>query len=114
MEKAMPEEVAEAFFSDLYGGPHHIPSKLKRFGLGWAVIFHGDLASYDGDMLTRLVFMAHDHCVRASVQSGRGGRGMIAIHPRIRAGRLMQRHPTLEEAVEQWRKFHKPIEEETE
>ena len=64
----MNKEQAIDFFAELFGGEHHIPrSWVKEFGLGWAVIYDGDFATFDAGMLTRLVFLAHDRCIRAEV-----------------------------------------------
>ena len=80
---------AEDFLSDFYLGKHHIPSKIHEF-----------------DDLTRLVFLAHDRCVR--VEIGNSGPGMIKIiiHKRHhRDGQpSYERHPTIETALKTWRK----------
>jgi hypothetical protein len=57
-------------------------------------------STYDFDYLTRLVFLAHEFCVRVSVCQS--GRGMIKIqfHERKnRTGGMWERHPTLDHAV---------------
>lgn len=100
----MPEAEAREFFAAFFFGEHHIPGKLKPAGWGWSVTYLGELASFDFDGLTRLVFLAHDRCVRVSVSSAGPRRVCIMIHPRAREGGMSQRHPTLEHAIALFRK----------
>lgn len=96
---------AVAFFSELYGGAHHIPgpsyngaANVRPCGHGWYVNSSADLATFDGSTLTRLVLLAHARCVRAEVSPAMRYL-RIAIHPRVREGGGMRRHPTIEEAI---------------
>lgn len=101
----MTKEQAVKFFSLLYRGRHHIPGEIKKWGPGWQVNHPGELASYDFDDLTRLVFLAHDYCARASVQSSGPGMIRVVIHQRdCRTGATHDRHPTIEDALTTWRK----------
>lgn len=96
-------EEATQFFSDFYFGEHHIPGyKPKEFGYGWSVNHdRGDLATFDYNQLTRLVFMAHERCIRVSVEAVRNGIIRIAIWKRSgREGSIDMRHPTIEKALE--------------
>lgn len=101
----LTEQEAIQFFSDFYGGQHHIPGyKPKQFGLGWCVNHdRGDLATYDFTGLTRLVLMGHDRCIRVSLQAKRNGIIEIAIHKREREGSMDRRHPTIEKAIDNFR-----------
>lgn len=55
----------------------------------------GDLSTYDGDELTRLVIAAHKYCCRVSI-STKARHMVIRVHPRDPEGaRLHQRHPRL-------------------
>jgi hypothetical protein len=99
------------FFATIFGGVHHIPGpkhgrdNVREWGEGWYVINSGDLATFDGDVLTRLVILAHDRLVRVSVSSA-GMRQRIEIHQRTaRTGSVWDRHPTIETAIENWRKY---------
>lgn len=70
------------------------------------VVYAGNgLATFDFDSLTRFVIMAHDECIRFGVEPvsfryfrltffNRGGR----------EGPMYSRHPTLEQAIEDFRK----------
>ncbi len=112
MPNQMPHEEAVAFFSAFYGGEHHFPHKIKDWGTGWSMLHRADLSTYDFDALTRLVFMAHDRCVRVEVSHVNMSYLRIAIHKRRRSdGRMYEVHPTLAEAIEAWRE-HNPIAEE--
>ena len=104
-EKPMSLGTAKVFFAKLFGGEHNIPVKVQRCGFGWCMYLHRTMATYDGDMLTRLVFLAHDDMIRVEI-SGAGGQNFrLAIHPRIcrEGGRFYERHPTIEAALDRWR-----------
>jgi hypothetical protein len=100
---------AKIFFSAFYLGAHHIPkSGLKPIGEGWYVSHPADLATFDADDLTRLVFLAHDMCFRVSVQPGGALRVKICIWKRAgRTGRMYQRHPDINKALEVWQKVRR-------
>lgn len=99
---------ATDFFAEFYRGAHHIPAyKPKPFGYGFCVNHdRGDLASFDFCQLTMLVVMAHDKCIRVSVDAARNGIIKIAIWKRKREGSMSERHPTLEDAVKTIREFN--------
>ena len=45
---SLTENEANDFFAEFYGGAHHIPGQVKRFGEGWTVNHdRGDLSTYD-------------------------------------------------------------------
>lgn len=104
--KHLTKEEATAFFAELYGGEHHIPKHtVHPFGLGWMVKHdRGDLATYDYNDLTKLVFMAHEKCIRVGISPLSKGTLEIAIWKRQREGGMSERHPTLEQAIESFRK----------
>jgi hypothetical protein len=107
MSEELTQEEATAFFAELYMGEHHIPAEIKKWGPAWCINDHGDLSTYDFNMLTRLVFLAHDKCYRASVMNSGPRMVKIAIWKRKqREGNICERHPTIEEALEKWRKRH--------
>jgi hypothetical protein len=95
----LSKEDATTFFSILFGGEHHIPGNLKEAGYGWTVCYRGDLATYDFSMLTRLVVLAHECCMRAYVMQGGPGSIKIGVNRRMREGSMSQRHPTLEDNI---------------
>jgi hypothetical protein len=65
-----------------------------------------DLASYDGDALTRLVFAAHDRCCRVQAEPSAPNRLCVQVEPRTRGGDIAHRHPTLDAALAGWREQH--------
>lgn len=95
----LSKEDATTFFSILFGGEHHIPGKLKEFGYGWSVVYRGDFATFDYNMLTRLVVLSHDSCIRASIHQGGPGSIKITLWRRQREGSMSERHPTMEDHV---------------
>lgn len=61
------------------------------------------LATWDFDHLTRLVIAAHDECVRIDLDPRGPGYMRILMHPRQREGAMATRHPTIEQAIENYR-----------
>ena len=56
-----------AFLSRLFGGFHHCP-RIRERRYGVACSPYGDkMSTWDSNLLTKLVVMAHDNCVRASI-----------------------------------------------
>lgn len=95
-----PYQAAIKILSRAYRGGHHIPAKVHDKGLYACVDINSDLATYDGDLLTRLVVLAHDECVRLEIQPSGPGKVKLLFHPRkTRNGRLSQCHPTIEQAI---------------
>lgn len=100
-----------AFLLEEWTGIHHIEvSALKK--ADWSSkhnvhIWTGrSLSTFDFDDLTRLVFLAHDHCIRVEIDV-HGPRMLgLSFHPRVRDGSIMVRHPTIEQAVASWRERH--------
>lgn len=109
-DQTMTLEQATDFFAEAFLGKHHIPSEVRPWCGGWKVnAFAGDLglSTYDADMLTRLVFLAHDRCIRLSVRQGGPQAVAIVIHQRdTRTGSINHLHPTLDQALANWRMFH--------
>lgn len=97
----------------LYRGAHHIPRGLDTYD--WTLKKHGlqvlwssrgaTMSSTDFDELTRLVFLAHDLCIRVEV-GARGMYGCLWLCPReasdLAVG-VWEAHPTLEKAYALWR-----------
>jgi hypothetical protein len=113
MKTELTHKNAVEFFAELFHGEHHIPAPgyegahgVREYGPGsWYVNFHGDLSTFDFDRLTALVFLAHDRCVRASVMSSGPRMVKIVIWNRDgRTGEMWSQHPTIETALERWRK----------
>lgn len=78
------------------GGWHHLP-KVHPFGEGVAINWAGDLSTFDGDGLTRLVLLAHEHAVRIEIASSGPRLVKIIAHRRSHdAPKYYQRHPDLQ------------------
>lgn len=109
--RRLTREAAVAFFAALYRGEHHIPApghygahgvRLLDGSDAYYVNQYDELASYDYDMLTRLVLLAHEYAVRVDVDA-RGRYLRITIHGRLRDGLMHERHPTIEQAIATFR-----------
>lgn len=73
---------------------------LRRFGLrGAAVATRRDLATFDGDALTRMVIVAHELCCRVEVRPHNPGHLLVCLWERDREGGMSERHPTIEQAI---------------
>ena len=101
--------------SDCFGGAHHVP-RLRKCGHGIKVsVYSGSLSTFDFDLLTRLVFLAHDRCVRVEIVSSGPGRVGIMLHRRRgRDGDIFERHPSLDDAIADHRRSfpdHLPLPE---
>lgn len=80
-----------------WGNDRHTPFVVNAYGRGFA--------SWDSSYLTRLVIGAHDEMIRVEI-SPRSFRYLaIDMWPRrAREGSMFERHPTIEEAVKQYRR----------
>jgi len=103
-------ETGADLLADLLAGLHHLDDAT---GVDWADTHHievrlawKELASFDGNLLTRLVFLAHDRCVRVSVRPRSHHALTLMFHPRERTGGIWARHPTLEDAVAEHRQWY--------
>lgn len=92
------------------GGLHHLDHEAAKQAKWNDTLYieiewrHDEFASYDNSLLTRLVFLAHDTCIRISIQPCTIGMLRVMFHPRKgRDGDFSRRHPTLEQAVAEWR-----------
>ena len=91
---------------DLMGGEHHITGKVKECSpWGIQTTISTDFASYDFAELTKLVVLAHDRGIRASLSPLNMQYMRLVLDARQgRQGRFWQRHPTLEGHAEALRK----------
>ena len=99
---------AKSFFGALFGGAHHIPSAIRDKGGGrWSVSARAagaGLATFDSDMLTQLVLLAHERSIRAAIFPSGPGRVRISITQRDRgSASCMSGHATIEEAIVRFR-----------
>ena len=81
-------------------GEHHL-GKVYHWGNGLRMQWHGELATFDGDELTRLVLLAHQHLCRCSVSSSGPYKVRIQVFARKPEGDTYSRHPGLSDLVSQ-------------
>lgn len=91
--------------AELFCGFHHLPGMPKEWGKGVRLDHRPQwLSAFDFDKLTRLVFLAHDRCIRVEIEGSGPGMIKIVLHKRhAREGRIFERHPTIEQALATWR-----------
>lgn len=91
---------AREFLGEVFCGYHHIPSEIKQWGEGWYIWTKRNLATFDSDLLTRLVVIGHDEMFRVEIES-HGFHGVkIIVHKReARTGQIFKRHPTIESHI---------------
>jgi hypothetical protein len=96
----------------MYSGLHHCDDVLRRTTEEtwtnplWVelTVDCSDWATFDFADLTRLVVIAHDMCIRISIQPTSRHRMRVMLHPRAgREGDMCRRHPTIEEAIKTMR-----------
>lgn len=97
-------EAVAALWHDALGQLYRLDGAERRVDWGnpyVIVIKWGfrDLSTFDGGILTRLVFLAHDRAIRVEVQPSSHRYVTLLFHQRGREGGQSHRHPTLEEAV---------------
>ena len=95
------------------GGLHHIDQRAAKAANWSDTLFvsmdwrYPNLGTFDGDVLTRLVFLAHDLCIRIEIDARKAGVPTLMFHPRrCREGGFSARHPHLADAVRVWRESH--------
>lgn len=90
-----------------WGGLHHFDSCVMSRA-DWTndsfikISLRMNLATFDGNALTRLVFLAHDHCIRVSIVPCNMQFLSIMFHPRKREGGFAERHPTIHDVYKEW------------
>jgi len=93
--------------AQVFGGHHHLTG-VKEFGDGVCISHYGDLSTYDFNHLTQLVLMAHARFIRVEVMQGGPRSVKIAAwkrQPRQDGDRQHQRHPGIEELIEEAKKW---------
>lgn len=87
---------------------YNIPRQTRRSDFTSSdrveVMWDRELSTFDFDALTQLVIRCHDACVRLTVLPASPKTMRLMFHPRLgREGSMYERHPTIEQAVEQVR-----------
>lgn len=96
---------AKEFFGKLVGGSHHVYDQhLKEYGQGWRFTYWNDLSTYDFNVLTKFVILCHDQCVRGQIAGKNSKEVYLIIHQRhTREGDMTRKHPTMEDAINNFR-----------
>lgn len=94
--------------AEVWGGFHHVHGQIHKWGPGIKInTWNPRLATYDFDGLTRLVLLAHDNMIRVEVIPSGPRMVGLSLHKRHkRDGSMFERHPTIEAALEQHRKYY--------
>ena len=101
MTAPMTREQAQTIFAELYRGTHRMHAPMRQDGTGvFSTLHAGELATFDDDMLTRLVLIAHRWAARCWVTSA-GPRGIrIWVQARDRASKdISHGHPPIALAI---------------
>lgn len=92
-------EKIELFIDYVFGGRHHTKS-VEFNQVCYYIKFWSDLATWDGNKLTKIVVAAHDLGLRVDAEPN-GMRGMrLMVHNRTQRDSIMRGHPTLEQHLE--------------
>lgn len=93
----------------IYNAPIHWDSVDWNVGGGISVLWWGhELATFDFDALTRLVFMCHAARIRCSVRAAAPDKLRLSFWQRSDVGGMASRHPDLDEAVQEFREYLPP------
>lgn len=105
------EEKVVDILSAAYHGIHHVRiwygREHERPNGPYEMIqvsVHDNISTWDFDTLTRLVIGCHEQAVRMEINQSGPYMLKLRFHPRQRDGGISERHPTIEEAVESYRK----------
>lgn len=89
---------------EVFEGLYHLEEKALR-RTDWEsdhyiqICLYGELATYDASLLTELVVLCHDRCIRLEIR-GKGPRYLgLGFSIRQRTKSVFTHHPTMEEAV---------------
>src|SRR3954470_23682975 len=89
----------------IYNAPINVDKIDWRYGFnGISVIFQREMATWDFNQLTTLVFLCHEARIRCSLE-GAGPRAVrLSFWARVATGDIAVRHPNLDEALANFRK----------
>lgn len=98
-------ERAEYVLSRTFRGLHHIDAhRIKWQGSSCVYNAMDGISTFDYDELTRLVYFAHEACIRVAICASGPRMIKLRISPRYsRDGGINERHPTIEQAIKTMR-----------
>jgi hypothetical protein len=105
----MTEQEANNFFGKIFRGNYNILGNVTPYGPeGWQLNTRSSkFATFDFNGLTELVLLAHKECVRVEIKASGPGMIRICIWQRKREGKFWEKHPTIEQAIEDFNKTFK-------
>ena len=90
---------------ELFEGIYHVGNQALK--ADWSqpkfvsiIVYDARFATYDSDLLTRLVILAHNRNVRISIKAAAPRYLRLEFMPVTRAGFFADRHPTLQESID--------------
>jgi hypothetical protein len=89
----------DLFIDFVFGGRHHT-RRVTEYPNCFEIRFWQDVATWDGNIMTKIVVASHDLGLRASLDAN-GMRGLkLTLHSRATRAASMTGHPTLEQHLE--------------
>ena len=90
--------------ADIVGGFHHIYHKIKPCAEGIQTNIHTMWSTFDFNTLTTAVILGHDRMIRVEIGPSSPSLFRLRLHKRhSREGSILQRHPTIETAIDKTR-----------
>lgn len=91
----------------IYNSPICSVDKIDwKYGFnGVSLTWHRDMATFDFDQLTRLVFLCHEARIRCSVEAVAPRLMRLSFWQRVASGDMAVRHSNLDEAVAAFREY---------
>jgi hypothetical protein len=90
--------IAADAIAECLGGHNHMKTP-KAFGKGIRIVlFESTAATFDDDLLTRLVLIAHEKAIRIEIESAGRMLAVNAFMRGTRTGAMHERHPTIDQA----------------
>lgn len=96
----------------VFCGIYHLDmGKLQKVDWGDTYVvcvqlYMRNLSTYDNDNLTRLVVLAHDHCLRVDISARTVKTLELMFHQRKPSGSYAERMPTIEQHLADIRRYH--------
>jgi hypothetical protein len=93
-------EKVELFVDFVFCSRHHTSTVIDHDGF-FEVQFWQDVATWDGNIMTKMVVAGHDLGLRVNFDANMWGMKVLLLHNRkSREGKMHTRHPTLEQHLE--------------
>lgn len=103
------KERVEQILSVTFGGLHNVPGEIKNIGFYFELKTHLSLSTFDDNTLALLVITSHDNCVRLTISTHTPKLLSLCFWDRKREGLIVERHPTIEDAIIEARKHYDPV-----